>query len=145
MFQGITKAIRDLSERVTESTAVLVEVVGVQVPGAASEELESLRTRLDDLERSRALFEADMEGLLQKVEGERRQARSAEERARGLLAKVDAAGSADESEEGLPPEYVELLRNGDDTGGREIEVPPMRQAVGGGKSAALNRKFGIPK
>lgn len=143
MFRKITEAVRDLAAALNESRRALLDVLKNELPEAASAELHSIGERLDALERGRALWEADVEGLLQKVEGERRQARSAEERTRALQTKVDAASSPEEGTEDLPAEYLELLRKGDETGGREVEVPAVPPAVGGGKSAALNRKFGL--
>jgi len=143
MFRKITGAIRDLADALNGSRQALIDVLTHQLPEATADELGALRQRLDELERSRALWEAEVEGLLQKVEGERRQARSAEERARALLAKADPVDSSEPGPEDLPEEYMELLRERDEAAGGDLEVPAVRPAVAGGKSAALNRKFGI--
>jgi len=142
MFRGFIKAIRELSEALNGSRRALVDVLTKELPEATAEELGALRQRLDELERSRALWEAEVEGLLQKAEGERRQARSAEERARHSLAKVEAAGSSEPSPEDLPPGYMALLRERDEAASPDVELPAVRPAMAGGKSAAMNRKFG---
>jgi len=143
MFKGIVGAIRELTDALVESRRVLVDVMTNQLPDASAEELDALRVRLDEMERTRALWEGEVEGLLLKAGGEKRQARSAEERARALAAKTDALSSVEGGEEELPPEYMELLREGNEAASGESEVQPVRSRVVRSNSAAMNRKFGI--
>jgi len=108
---------------------------------------ENLEARVDDLERARALWEAEVEGLLMKAEGERRNARSAEERARQHAKRTDSEGGDADSMEEIAQNYRDLLHSGDDEHGEGEEVPTLHASVGAGrrnqKAFATRAKFGV--
>jgi len=70
-FRALTEAVNGLSEHIRQARAV-------QAKSNPSE------ARLEELERSRALFEADMEALLMKAEGKLQAANNAESRTRTM-------------------------------------------------------------
>ncbi len=90
---------------------------------------DDLVRRVDELERSRALWEAELEGQLAKAEQERKNARNAEERARGMLKRVTSEGDADGLED-LPEEYLAAVRGRNGDAGEAEGMPAVRSRVG---------------
>lgn len=82
--------------------------------------------RLDEIERTRALWEAELEGVLLQAQNKFRAARAAEERARHL------AKSFASDEDGLEelPEGIRELYSGDGEGGEAEGVQPVHESVG---------------
>ena len=103
-------------------------------------EVGPLAERLADLERGRAMWEADVEGLLAKAEGKLKAAANAEARERTMQKSYEAdldpfGDSSDEVEEIIPI--------GDAEAGEEERVQPVRVDVAPDyKALALSRKFG---
>jgi len=96
--------------------------------------------RLDDLERTRAQWEAEVEGMLMKAEGKLQAANNAENRTRtmkksyeNLLDPLDL--DSEEEPEVLPQRYAPI--------GEEEELQPVRLDVAPTfRQIALSRKFG---
>jgi len=63
--------------------------------------------RLDELERNRSIWEAEIEAGLLKADSKYKAAANAESRARKQLEKLDPFGEeGEEGPEGIPPDYV---------------------------------------
>lgn len=96
--------------------------------------------RLDDLERTRALWQADMEAILQKADSTLKSASNAESRSRTMLRHAEKltdpfGPEGEELEEALP--------EGDAPGSEEERVQPVRLDVAPThKELALRHKFG---
>lgn len=94
-----------------------------------------LEGRLEELERTRAKWEAELEGLMLKAEGKFNAARAAEERTRAKEKRAEELHEAvhgdPEELEDLPPEYRELLRRLDGEGGEGEGVQPMPAGLDG--------------
>lgn len=105
-----------------------------------------LLSRLDDLERSRALWEATMEAELLKAESQYKSARNAESRARTMAASdEDNEGDLPSAEE-IAAAYREagIVPPGDASGGEGDGVQLVRTGVEGesAKASAVRFKFG---
>ncbi len=142
MFRGIRSYARALLEALQE-LALAVKVIA---QAQDIREDATIGRRVDDLERSRALWEAEVEGLLAKATQERQNARNAEERARTKERNARALAGDEGGEEGIPEEYLQILQSGHAPRGPEEGVPPVRQGVArtrDEKKAAVKRfKFG---
>ena len=92
--------------------------------------------RLDDLERSRSIWEAECEAELLKATSKYKAAAAAEQRMRKINEKTDPFDEeGEEVTEGIPPEYV---------GASEAnEMLPLREDLGllSPKELALRMKF----
>jgi hypothetical protein len=141
--------------------ALVSAVEGVsELLAAALERMDAaggLVARMDELERTRALWEARMEAEALKVDvarkatlaGEQR-ARKHMERAEQLSAELEAGnqdGSAGDEEElpELPEEYRALLRAGDGAAGPAEAVPTLFPGMGRrreGRDSARAMKWG---
>lgn len=121
MFRRIREVVRALQgtlSRIADALqAISVSIDEREVAGPYEGDQE-LRTRLDALERSRATWEAEAEGLIIKAESRFKAARAAEERARHLLKDRDA----EEDEDGWAEDE-------DAPRGRAEGVPAMHQAL----------------
>lgn len=126
-FRSIPEAI----ERLTLTLQVLAELHQGQAPAEA---------RLDDLERSRSLWEAKIEAEILKAESSYKSASNAEARARTMVKayekQLDPFGEdGDELEEAVP--------QGDEPAGEEerLQLMPVGMAAPVGKTNALRSKF----
>lgn len=141
-LQGIAAGIADA---VTLGASLLEEL---QKRGAGAEGVEA---RLEALERSRALWEAEMEGVLLEAENKFKASRSAEERSRGMLKRAQALTDSEEGDfEGiadLPEEYLEALRARDAAAGEAEGMHPLHAGLEArppltGRERARLLKFG---
>jgi len=127
-------AIRGLSEAIRMLSGHVRELINAQRETGPAEE------RLEALERSRVLWEAEVEALVLKAESSFRSASNAESRARTMERHVEKqlGPFAEESEE--EPESVPA---GDGAGGEEEWVQPLPVAVEADPKARARRlKFG---
>lgn len=107
-----------------------------------AEEQGPVEERVSELERDRNQWEARVEAELIRSGSQFKSARAAEERAKTVLRNAEALTSGDESEEGLPAEYLELLRRNAEAGEEEgVHQVPVVVAVNG-REQALRAKFG---
>lgn len=158
MFRRVREYARDILT-VHQDTVAALERVRVAVAAAAERQghpipqndLDDLRGRLDELERRRALWEAEVEGTLQKAEAAWRGARSAEERARYMARKRDADDDEGDQEElDLPEQYRQALAAAHGDGGQANGMSGVRPGVGPARAAnraaqrayAARMKFG---
>ena len=131
--------------RLLEATEALA--LSIEHLAKAQEEIGPALERLDALERSRAFWESECEGMLLKADGKLKAAASAEQRERQLK-KANAAllEHADPfveiGEEGTPP-VAPVFPN--HVAGSEAEgVPPVRLALAtNNKARAVRAKFGL--
>lgn len=106
-----------------------------------------LERRVKAIEAGYRDIGASSEALVLRAEGHLKAARSAEERARGMVNRAEQLSEADEGdEEGLEglQEWAQLIRAGNDEGGGEEAVPPVYSRVEArraGKAAAKAVKF----
>ena len=133
-------SLRGLAEAL-QAIVPLLQTLSAAMEARAQDDLGA---RVDELERTRALWQAEMEAQLQRAESERRAARASEERTR---AKLRRAGVDDEgSLEDLPEEYRALLQARDGEGGGSEGVRPLQAHVGTSREArkahATRMKFG---
>lgn len=142
MFRGFNRAL-DALERIATSLATLSRARGEQLESGA--DVGPFLGRLDELERSRAVWEAEIEALLIKAEGTFKGARNAEERTRHMV-KAGDDGTEDGASNG-ESELIEALQrqllaaNGGP--GEGEGVPPVREDVGlSGKGWAQRMKYG---
>lgn len=102
---GILREVRRLPDAIHRLTAA---VNGLSNEVAASK-ADVGTERLDELERSRSLWEADMEALMIRADSKYKAAANAESRTRKQLEKLDPFGEEGEPvPTGIPPEYAEV-------------------------------------
>lgn len=118
--------------RLGDLLEALVKIQGTRTPEAL---LEAFEARLGALERSRAVWESEVEANLNRAESERRTARAAEERARVKEQRAEALASGDGGMEDLPEEYRDLIRSADAEGSEERTMQPLRSRVGSSREA----------
>lgn len=94
----------------------------------------SAEERLSALERSRTQWEAQVEAEILSSDSKYKQARAAEERARGMMQRAEklqeSVGELEEGEEDIPQEYLDLIRQSHGAGGEEEAVQSMPANVG---------------
>ena len=138
---GILREIRALPEVILKLAASLHRITGrLDSVIRLQQEMGPSEARLEDLERSRAAWEATMEAELQKASSTYKSAANAESRARTMenhAAKLTDPFTEDgESlEEGVPPEYAQV---GEAEGMQPVrmDVAPVSQ-----KELAKRMKF----
>jgi len=96
------RSVRDLLGALGNIGEALHRIAAAQ----AEDTTDGLRERIDELERSRAIWEAEIEGLLMKAKSKHNEARSAEERTRHL-AKKNSKDLNNESFGGSPFDFAE--------------------------------------
>lgn len=130
-LQGIAAAIEDSNE-------------------IARNSLEGLTTdahlsgRVDELERARGKWEADVEAVFLKADAKLKASNNAESRARTMLNHAEKFAPEDrpEGEEGIEPEPYEVY-GGDAEGVEEAGVQPVHVGVEiSPKARAMRHKFG---
>lgn len=126
-IQGLAHALKTVSE----SLAALIVLQSEKGPSDA---------RLEQLELSRATWEAEMDALLLKAESTLRSAANAESRARTMMKHAEKltdpfAEEGEEVEDGVPPQYAPV--------GEGEAVQAMHPDVGvlSPKELALRMKF----
>ena len=124
---GILREIRRLPEQI-HGLAVALKAVSANL--AALIELQQANgpsdERLEQLELSRATWEAEMTALLLKAESTLKSAANAESRSRTMMKHAEKltgpfTENGEPLEEGIPPEYA--------VAGKEEGVPPVRVDV----------------
>lgn len=122
-----------------ELTGILAELLEVQ------KETGPALERLEELELSRAKWEAEMEAFILKADSSYRAASNAESRARTMVKRYEKEnfdlGDADGDEEEARPRDTHS-RN-DVAGGEEEGMYPMHVGMETAKSAALRAKWGV--
>jgi len=140
------RRVREVSEALR---AIAVEIAAYNnVLASGDEEREDytrLVARLDDIERSQALWEAKMEAELLRAKAKYDAGRNAESRAKTQRAAYEAQvenGALDSPEE-IPQGIEPDVYPGDDPTGEEdgMQQVPIR-LEDGPKDAAMRRKFG---
>jgi len=119
-----------------------LERVAASISAAARAQTDNsqLSERLSDLERGRTMWEADVEGLLQKAEGKLRAAANAEARERTMQKfnedELDPFGEdSDEIQERVPEEDVEPSYP------EEVQPLPVGMEAESRKAYALRMKY----
>ncbi len=152
-FRAFAEHVQDLV-RAVGSIADALERVGILLAerqsddGTDRKDLDRLDDRLDDLERSRALWEANMEAELVRADSTYKAARNAESRARTQLKALD---ESDEdgmgSEEELRQAYAALglVPAGDAEASDPNGLQHVRPDLEGepAKAPAMRAKFGV--
>jgi len=145
----LTRRLREWSQAILRALQLAGEAVGrvaAAVEGLSrlpAAEVQELAQRVETLERSRALWEAEVQGLLIKAEQAERNTRASEERQRKALRDAKRAEGADTDEAGTLEAGGAL--NGAQGAGEGM--PPMRPVLGAprrrGAEAARRAKWGI--
>jgi len=141
MFKHIRQLLgaqQDVHQRI----AALLEKIDQKLEARSDERSAE---RLDELERTRALWEAEVEGQLAKAGSAFRNARSAEERTRSMVDNVPSEGDA--SSDDAIEAHIRSLRDLDANGGEEEGLQPVRKSVGSHRASkrqnATRLKFGV--
>lgn len=127
--KGISRAITraaDALEALVHATQKIY--IALQELGGSPDGLEA---RIEQLERQRALWEAEIDGKLLQAENKFKAARASEERTRRLS---ESFGGDEDGLDELPAGIRELYR-GDAEAGREEGVPAVRPDVGSDEQA----------
>lgn len=146
-FKALLEALQSLNHGLFRVCGMLEEV-SQRIPTD-----DALQERVEALERSRATWEAEVEGQLMKAESKFKVARASEERARGMMKRAEEAEEAGEGDEEIleevPDWYIDLVREGHAGGGEAGGVQPVREDVEGnsgrpaaGKDQAKALKWG---
>ncbi len=140
------KTVRALSESIVRLVAVLNGIRNTLVDHARETTAGgNLLERVEALELSRVMWEAEVEGVAMKASSTLKAARSAEERTRSMAGRtngVDEVDSDGEAEIRAAMEEYQLAQ-GDVEGGGEESLPALRDPVEiGSKEAAMAVKFG---
>jgi len=131
---GVLHEIRRLPDALHRLTSTIQALAELQRETGPAE------ARLEELERSRAMWEAEMGALIVKADSSFKAARNAEERARGMLKAYEKADPfRDEGEEVETP-----LRQPDAPRSEEEGLLPMHLDMApNNKAYALNAKWGV--
>ncbi len=127
---GVLRELRRLPDALHRVASALQAVAESQREYAPSDE------RLDELERTRSIWEAEMEAGFMKAESKYKAANAAESRARKQNEKLDPfLEESDDLPEGIPPQYADF--------GPAETLPAMRPDLGllTPKELALRMKF----
>lgn len=137
------RKLKGISDALQSLVAALWSIAeGLQGVLAAWEAEGGLRERVDQLEMSRARWEAEIEGEMVKVESRFKAARASEERTRHLM-RSNEDHEGDEEGEGALEAYFEAVAANHAQGGAPKGVQPVHQAVAPrGKDLARRFKFG---
>ena len=131
---GVVREFRELPGVIRRLTAAIQAIAELERGNAPAE------ARLEELERSRSLWEAEVRALILKAESTYRSASNAESRARTMEKAYEKHADpfpedGEELEETLPRGY-------EPTGEEEgVHAVPVGLAPVVGKTNALNRKF----
>lgn len=139
-FRGFTDAVQSLVIVLQGLASLLSRHLKVQ------EASGTLRERVDDLERTRAQWEAQVEADMLKAESKYSSVRNAEERTRKMAKVYEAAGEGDEGGEdsGVAEALRQLILQGNVDTGEDQELPAVHPSLEfDGKSQALNAKWGV--
>jgi len=139
-FLGLTSRMSVLSEIRSLPEAIRVLTVAVRAHTEATLAAGPGEDRLDALERSRATWEAEAEGMILKADSRYKAAAASEARSRLMEKNAEKLADpfAEESEdrpEGIPPEYARI--------GTGEALQPVHEDVGvlSQKELALRMKF----
>ena len=144
MFRKLTEIAEALDGVVAGLTDLVREVAEISKAAPVD---DSLNERLQALEQGRALWEAEIDGLLLKAENQLKSARASEERTRTKAKAYEQAGGDDDQGALAIEEYAEQLRVQIENAGSggEAGVQPVYEAVEAltAKESAENSKWGI--
>ena len=104
-FRALLEAIQAISGSLN---SVRDSLLAWTMPRSDIEGDAEIRSRLDALEKSRALWEAEMEAVLVKADSTYKGAANAESRARTMLKKAKSLGFDDETDDGALDSEEEL-------------------------------------
>jgi len=139
-------AVRELSESLGPLTEVVERLSKTLADNLkVLEDGLPIRERVEALELSRAMHQAEMEALVLKADALKKVARNAEERTRTLAAKTSEADGGDSDGEAELLEAIEAYRlsHRDVEAGEAAEVPALHSGMEvGSKEAAMMAKFG---
>lgn len=127
---GILREITRLPDAIHRLAVAIHALSDVQAQNAPGTE------RLDELERNRAIWEAEVEAGLLKADSKYKAAAAAESRAKRQVDKLDPfAEEGDQEPDGIPAEYVGF--------GENETLQPVRPDLGllSPKQLALRMKF----
>jgi len=120
---GIFKEISRLPDALHRLSSTLQAVAESQREHAPSLE------RLDELERTQAIWEAEMDARMMKADSKYKAAANAESRTRKQLEKLDPFDDqSDEVQEGIPPEYA-LASEAEGMLDVRMDVAPLNSKV----------------
>lgn len=127
-FRQVASELAALRATLQEAAQALIAIA----PGV--EEGRGLEARLDELERGRAMWEAEIEGQLVKAGAKFAASRAAEERSRHMLRRVEGE-EPDEDDEGSELDnaleaYVRSMGPGHEGVRADAGVQPLRNGVG---------------
>lgn len=129
ILQRMTQAL----ERIAEVLPEVLEAWSTRGP---------LEERLAELERNRQHWEATIEAELLRADSKYKSSRAAEERSRTMAAHAETLSGGDEGEEGIPQQYLDILRrNGEPGQEGAVQTVPAGVALTP-KARALQAKFG---
>ena len=132
-FRALLEAIHDLTASVDG-----LKKVGAEI--AAASDQSAFVDRLEELERSRSMWEVNMQALVMKAEGSYHAANNAESRARTMKKHYEKfTDPFDLESTEVPP-----IPARDASRGEEEGLSPLRLAVApDSKATALRYKFGV--
>lgn len=138
-FRRLLAAIDQIAEDLGGLTNALLDVARMQ------QELGPASERLDALERERAQFHAEIEGLLLRAEGKLRAANNSEARERQLKKSYERlVDPLDENGDGQTPTRRHADSDNDAPAGEAEGMPPLRLGVAPtNKTLAQRAKFGV--
>lgn len=127
MFGTVKRLTEALECLVSATEALRGSVVEARDWSATQGNVEA---RIEELERERHLFQAEIHGELLKAQAEYRKAGNAEKRAQTAAERGDGFGDgSDESSEEFLERYQAWLRTQNGAGGPPLEVPALRAEV----------------
>jgi len=126
------RAIRDASQRCASSLSAIAGLLPQVLQARA--ETEDLVGRLEDLELSRAKWEAEMEAELLRSQSTLRSANNAESRARTMEKRYEEHSDSGDPDSDPQPEPV-WVPPGDVAPSQEDELPPLRMDLEGNNKA----------
>jgi len=138
-FRRLLAGIELIAERLQGLTVVLVKILRAQ------QELGPATDRLDNLERERAQFQAEIEGLLLRADGKLRAANNSEARERQLKKSYERlVDTVDENGDGSETSRRHSDSGNDVKAGEAEGVPPVHLDVAPtNKTLAQRAKFGV--
>jgi len=138
-FRRLLAGIEDIARSLTAIDLSLTDIIQAQ------REVGPANDRLDNLERERAQFQAEIEGLLLRADGKLRAANNSEARERQLKKSYEKlVDTVDETGDGQTPARRISDSMDDATAGEAEGMPPVHLDVApSNKTLAQKAKFGV--